>query len=76
MYSRVYLNLYLIIGNPDNLALQEDNPKTEVFPLARKNFSEIGRSQGHVQKRPPRVSVHQPLCYLLTSCLLLQLPEL
>jgi hypothetical protein len=32
-------------------------------------MSEKGISQGQVQKRPPRMSIHQSLWYLLTPCL-------
>ena len=51
-------------------------PRPDVFDFYKSILNETGWAREHVQKRPPRVSVHQPLWYLPTFCLLLQLLQL
>ena len=54
-------------GSPDNMALETSSPKT------RKKFYQWHRQiSGIDSKRPPHVSLHQSLWYLLTPFVLLQ----
>jgi hypothetical protein len=46
--------------------LRKADPRPEVLDLYKSFLNERGRSQEHIQKMPPRVSVHPLLWYFLT----------
>ena len=61
LYTKIPLTQHPIIWK-SWLTLEESRPKNGTFAFCRKSFiNERGRSQGHVYKKPPRMSVNQLL---------------